>query len=149
MLSFAQLFAPRRAPAPRADSERTATARLVRDLHEARVRLEGQPSADDFLQRSRRTLLLVEASAQKRRPTIPSEHLVEALETIYAGSAADGRWLNSVNEPCSEHEAQARWVAYESNEQSAWIDHVAHIAKDALAQVDGYLTGNAEAPANA
>jgi hypothetical protein len=144
MLSLAQLFSPRRAAAIRDGSERSVMARLVRDLHEARARLEGQPAADDFLQRSGRTLLLAETSSQQRGAHIPSKPLLEALETIFAGSAADGRWLNAASEPCGEYDAQAQWVAYGLNEQTAWVDHVAHIARDALEQVDGYLAAGGE-----
>jgi hypothetical protein len=143
MVSLAQLFSRRRVVARGDDSDRTTTARLVRDLHEARARPEGQHVACDFLQRSRRTLLLVETS-EPQRARMPLGALVEALETIFAGSAADGRWLNDANEPCGEHDAQARWVPYDLAEQSAWVDHVAHIAREALAHVDVYLAGSAD-----
>ena len=74
------------------------------------------------------------------------EILTQALKDIHAGSSVTGRWINDETHECPEgdhHNPDAvfpgcTWFPYDDEEgdQSNWLESVARIAQNALAQAD-------------
>ncbi|MEY5098694.1 MAG: hypothetical protein RJA36_1413 [Pseudomonadota bacterium] len=64
----------------------------------------------------------------------PCERLLQALQEIADGSDHTGRWLDADGSECEEGDEGARWEEFTAEEQSAWLDSVAEIARRAIAE---------------
>jgi len=53
------------------------------------------------------------------------EQMDQQLESMQAGSAATGRWLDGHGHECDETDPGATWTPYDLEEQQAWLETVA------------------------